>query len=289
MGKNYPGISLPQEIKRATQKRSFYISLINNYVKYIVYKTTNLITGQYYIGKHKQLVDTFDGYFGSSPSLNEDISKHGVEHFVRETLYEFSNEDECYAQEILSVSDKWKTDNLCYNKQPGGKGFSSGCNHYSAGVGFSMQHKKNLSKSRKTRPLATEETREKMSMSRTGSKRNAETKKRMSAAQTGEKNPMFGKKHTEEKRKEIGEKLRGKYTGEKCSRFKGYYITPFGKFATVKDAANNITEISRSAIREWCLQSDKQITKSMIGNSKYLQECDLGKSFKDLGFYFKHK
>jgi len=27
----------------------------------------------------------------------------------------------------------------------------------------------------------------------------------------------------------------------------------------------------------------------MIGNSQYLQEADLGKTFKDLGFWFKNK
>ena len=99
---------------------------------------------------------------------------------------------------------------------------------------------------------------------------------------------MYGKKHTEEKKQEIGNKLRGKYTGEKSSQFKGYYVTPFGEFATVKNASDNITKISRATIREWCLHSDKTVTKSMIGNSKYLQESDLGRTFKDLGFYFKH-
>ena len=258
-------------------------------MKYIVYKTTNLITGQYYIGKHKQLVDTFDGYFGSSPSLNEDIKNHGIEYFVRETLYEFSNEEECYAQEILSVGNKWKTDNLCYNKQPGGKGFSSGWNHYSAGVGFSTQHKKNLSKSRKKRPSATKETRKKMSISRSGSKRNAETKKKMSVAQTGERNPMFGKKHSDNIKNIISQSLKGKYVGDKCSSFKGYYITPFGKFASAREISESITNISSSTVCTWCKNSNRIITKSMAGISKYLTENDVGKTFKNIGFYMETK
>ncbi len=80
----------------------------------------------------------------------------------------------------------------------------------------------------------------------------------------------------------------GNIPEKKNSQFKGYYVTPFGEFATVKDASSNITKISRSTIREWCLNPDKIVTKSMIGNSKFLQESDLGKAFKDLGFYFKH-
>lgn len=258
-------------------------------MKYIVYKTTNLITGQYYIGKHKQLVDVFDGYFGSSPSLNEDIGKHGVEHFVRETLHEFSNEAECYAQEILSVSDKWKTDDLCYNKQPGGKGFSSGCKHYSAVVGFSEKHKKNLSKSRKKRSAATEETRKKMSISRTGSKRNEETKKRMSVAQSGEKNPMFGKMHSAEIKNIISQNLKGKYVGDKCSSFKGYYITPFGKFASARAMSESITIVSSGTVCAWCKNSNKIITKNMVGISRYLTENDIGRTLKEIGFYMETK
>ena len=258
-------------------------------MKYIVYKTTNLITGQYYIGKHKQLVDIFDGYFGSSPKLNEDIIIHGLEHFVRETLYEFSNEEECYAQEILSVGDKWKTDVLCYNKQPGGKGFSSGCNHYSAAVGFSTQQKKNLSKSRKNRPPATEATRKKMSESRSGSKRGAETKRKMSAAQTGVRNPMFGKNHSDEIKNIISQRLKGKYVGDKCSSFKGYYITPFGKFASAREISESITNISSGTVCGWCKSNNKIITKSMVGISKYLTENDVGRTFKEIGFYMETK
>ena len=258
-------------------------------MKYIVYKTTNLITGQYYIGKHKQLGDSFDGYFGSSPLLNEDIKKHGVEHFIRETLDEFNDEEECYACEILLVGDRWRTDDLCYNKQPGGKGFSSGNNHYSASVGFSKKHKKNLSRSRKKRPAATEETRKKMSISRTGTKRNNETKKRMSIAQSGERNPMFGKTHSAEIKNIISKRLKGKYVGDKCSSFKGYYATPFGKFASVREISESVIIISKGTVCAWCKNSNKIITKSMIGSSKYLTDNDIGRTFKDIGFYMETK
>ena len=128
-----------------------------------------------------------------------------------------------------------------------------------------------------------------MSQSRRGTKRTEETRKKMSLAQAGENNPMYGKSHTEEKRREIGDKLRGKYVGDKNSQFKGYYVTPFGEFPTVKSAAECVDSISRATIREWCLRPDKKVTKSMIGNSRYLQESDLGKSFKELGFWFNNK
>ena len=256
---------------------------------YIVYKSINKINNKYYIGKHKLMGVDFDFYFGSGPAIQNALSKYGIENFERITLFETTNEEECYLKEEELIGDLWLTDKTCYNKQPGGKGFSSGNKHYTNGQGFTDQHKENLKKARKQRQPHTEKTKQKMSLSRRGTKRNEETKKKMSLAQSGEKNPMYGKKHTIEKKKEIGDKLRGKYVGEKSSQFKGYYVTPYGEFATVKDASNNITEISRSALRKWCKNSDKTVTKSMIGNSRFLQESDLGKTFKDIGFYFKHQ
>lgn len=258
-------------------------------MKYIVYKTINLLTGQYYYGKHKQLSESFDEYFGSSPALVKDILHFGKEYFVRETLFEFDSEEECYLKEREIIADKWKFDPLCYNKQPGGKGFSSGDNHYSSLGGFSSQHIENLKKSRKKRPPASLETRAKMSKSRTGSRRNDATKKKMSIAQSGKNNPMYGKKHSLKTKKLIGEKLKKKYIGEKSSSFKGYYITPFGKFLTVKEIKENISNISPGTVFAWCKNCDKQITKNMVGMSKFLTSDMVGKTFREIGFQFERK
>jgi group I intron endonuclease len=255
---------------------------------YIVYKSMNKVNGKYYIGKHKLVGDNFDYYFGSGPAVQAAVLKYGVESFERITLFETSDELECYNKEEELLGNLWLIDKNCYNKQPGGKGFSSGDQHYTQGNGFTEVHISNLRAARRRRPPHSEETKKKMSESRTGLKRSSETRKKMSQAQSGKNNPMYGKKHTNEKKKEISSKLKGKYTREKSSLFKGYYITPFGEFPTIKDACSSITIISRATIREWCLNSDKTVTKNMIGNSKYLQEADLGKTFKDLGFYFKH-
>lgn len=254
---------------------------------YIVYKTVNQINNKYYIGKHRLTGDKFDGYFGSGPAIQAAILKYGPENFKRIPLFETDCEKSCYLKEEEIPGDLWLTDKNCYNKQPGGKGFSSGEKHYTQGQGFTSAHMENLKKARKSRAPASEETKRKMSESRTGSTRSDETKKRMSAAQSGKNNPMYGKKHSNEKRKEISNKLKGKYTGKNCSAFKGWYVTPWGEFASIREAAESISIIEKSTIRTWCLNSSKIITKSMIGNSKYLTISDLGKTFKDIGFYFK--
>ena len=91
---------------------------------YIVYKTINLVNGKYYIGKHKLLGDSFDYYFGSGPAIQNAIRKYGVENFSRITLFETTSETECYMKETEIIGELWLTDTNCYNKQPGGKGFS---------------------------------------------------------------------------------------------------------------------------------------------------------------------
>lgn len=256
---------------------------------YLVYKTINLTNGKYYIGKHMQEGNQFDGYFGSSPHLQNAIKKYGAESFNRVTLMEFINEKECYSAEKRLVGDLWKTDKNCYNKQPGGKGFSSGLDHYTQGNGFTDAHKENLTKSRNKRPPHSEVTKQRIAESNRGGKRSAATKAKMSKAQSGKNNPMYGKKHTDEKRKEIGDKLRGKYTGEKCSGFKGYYITPWGRFVTLADAITANDIIKKGALRLYCKQQNRIITKNMIGISKYLTAEDLGKTYKEIGFDFENK
>ena len=255
--------------------------------KYIVYKTINLVNGKYYIGKHKVSDNKFDGYFGSSEVVNNAIKKYGTDSFERITLCEFDNEEDCYLAEERLIGDLWKTDKKCYNKQPGGKGFSSGIGHYTQGKGFTKKHKENLKTARKKRAPHSEETKLKMSESRKGSKRTLEQRKNMSKAQSGKNNPMYGKKHSDEKKKEISRKLKQKYTGERSSAFKGYYITPFGKFSSIKEADEKIDIISRATIRKWCLNENKKITKNMVGISKYLNDNMIGKTFKDIGFYFE--
>lgn len=255
--------------------------------KYIVYKTINLVNRKYYIGKHKISNNTFDGYYGSSEVVNNAIKKYGIKSFERVTLCEFDNEEDCYLAEEHLIGDLWKTDKKCYNKQPGGKGFSSGNGHYTQGNGFTKTHKENLKTARKKRAPHSEETKRKMSESRLGSKRTPDQRKNMSKAQSGKNNPMYGKTHSEEKKKEISTKLKEKYTGEKSSAFKGYYVTPFGKFPSVREAAEKIDMISRATIRKWCLNENMKVTKNMIGISKYLNDTMIGKTFKDLGFYFE--
>lgn len=93
---------------------------MSNTIYHIVYKTTNLINGKIYIGKHST-AKLDDGYLGSGYYILEAIKKHGKENFTREILSEHATSDEAYLAESLIVTKEFiKKKN--YNGTIGGKG-----------------------------------------------------------------------------------------------------------------------------------------------------------------------
>ena len=85
-----------------------------------LYIITNLLTGQYYVGKHNGW--TQNRYWGSGTRLKCNQEKHGIENFKYEIL--------CYGtvSYILDLESKYVTEQLlesddkCLNLVPGGKG-----------------------------------------------------------------------------------------------------------------------------------------------------------------------
>lgn len=104
-------------------------------MKYIVYKTTNLINNFIYIGVHKTLTpEIFDGYLGCGayikrPSsynqgktrLHQAIVQYGVQNFKRETLGVYNNIEDAYLAESLLVNKKFLERPDVYNMVLGGK------------------------------------------------------------------------------------------------------------------------------------------------------------------------
>lgn len=85
-----------------------------------LYKITNQITGDYYVGKHNGWKQ--NGYWGSGIKLKHNLNKYGVENFKYEIL--------CYGsvEYILELEGKYVTEQLlesdekCLNLIPGGLG-----------------------------------------------------------------------------------------------------------------------------------------------------------------------
>lgn len=104
-------------------------------MKYIVYKTTNLINGKIYVGVHRTNPDIFDGYIGcgvtkkdqkkKSKGFPKAVLKYGYENFKRETLFEYPDTVEgmfaAYKKEEEIVNLEFIKSPKTYNLALGGK------------------------------------------------------------------------------------------------------------------------------------------------------------------------
>lgn len=91
---------------------------------YLIYKTTNIVNGKYYVGAHRTK-DRNDSYLGSGVALKRAIEKYGKENFNREILEECESEDIMFKREA-EIVDVILEDPNSYNMTRGGKG---GFNH----------------------------------------------------------------------------------------------------------------------------------------------------------------
>ena len=86
---------------------------------YILYKTTNIITGKYYVG----VSNNNDKYYkGSGTALLNAIKQYGSKNFIRETLETFETEKDAFAKEAEVVNEDFVKDRNTYNIKVGGKG-----------------------------------------------------------------------------------------------------------------------------------------------------------------------
>lgn len=105
----------------------------------------------------------------------------------------------------------------------------------------------------------------------------------ISETMSGKNCPAYGRVHTKEHKEYISSITKGR----KNPAFIGYYHTPFGKLEGLKHIKDYTDIISPSTLKRYCRNCDKKITKHMLGLSKYLTEDMIGKSFRDIGFWFE--
>lgn len=105
-------------------------------MKYIVYKTTNIVNNKIYIGVRK-LHNESDTYIGcgcyktrpctfSYPKtpFQAAVKKYGPDKFIRETLYEFENSEDAFSKEQEIVNQEFISNPNTYNIALGGNGGS---------------------------------------------------------------------------------------------------------------------------------------------------------------------
>lgn len=223
---------------------------------YIVYETTNLINGKYYIGVHLKGSSNKD-YLGSGKILRKSIIKNGKESFIRETLREFYNKQDAYDYEKLVITEYMMKSDNCYNISYGGwgGGVGFGSNHPNYGKKQSpetcLKKSINSTKHWKGKKFTTEHCIN-ISESKKGKKIHSdETKQRMSDDRKGNKHAMYGKKHTKESRLKMSKSLSGKNHYRSYTWYIDNHI-----FHSGKDASEHF-KVSESTIQRWC------------GNGKY--------------------
>lgn len=88
---------------------------------FIIYKTTNLLNGRYYIGMHIT-TNIDDGYLGSGRRIKAEIKKYGRENFSRVILEELPTKTSLVSREAQLVNEELRADPLCLNLKNGGEG-----------------------------------------------------------------------------------------------------------------------------------------------------------------------
>lgn len=121
---------------------------------FIVYKTTNLINGKYYIGCHKTK-NLDDGYLGSGKLLKQAIEKYGFSNFTREILFEAQNEQEMFEKEKEFVKTN-QEDSNSYNLKTGGNGGFDWINNNSS---YSLRNQEKAASARRGAPCSEEHKR----------------------------------------------------------------------------------------------------------------------------------
>jgi len=153
-----------------------------------IYKITNNLNGNSYVGLKTSLVEESEDYYGSGKLINQAIDKYGKENFTKEIL-----ERDITDFDLLCLREKhfislYNTKDNGYNMTDGGLG--------SHGYTQSEEHKNKLSQSLKGRKH-TDLTLKKISEAaskRRGRPVSEETRKKLSEAMKGRKHKAAAKK-----------------------------------------------------------------------------------------------
>jgi len=189
---------------------------------HFIYKTTNLLSGKYYIGMHS--TDNLeDGYLGSGTRLRYSINKHGAKNHVREILEFTDSREELKKREkeIVNLNEIAKEE--CMNLTVGGEG------------GFTPEQQRlNAYKSHARQKILKENDLEWVDK-----KRKALSENNKKAYDEGRRERFYfydwnGKNHSDEAKKKIGEKNSELQKGSGNSQYGTCWITRDGENKKIK-------------------------------------------------------
>jgi group I intron endonuclease len=150
---------------------------------HIIYKTTNRITGKFYIGMHST-DDLLDGYLGSGVIVLRSIGKYGEENHSREILAIANSRDELKLLEADLVNAELLSDPNCMNIAFGGHGATLGI-EVKEETRIRMSTAKTGVKNPNFGKAWTDERKARSSLANKGQKRSSEARTKMSEAAIG--------------------------------------------------------------------------------------------------------
>lgn len=233
-------------------------------------------------GKRCHPDDLGKTYHSSSGIVHNHIDQQGLQNVIFEIRQVFTDIEKAKAWEtkVLQKFDA-RHDQRFLNKHNNDGLYpadNSGTNNPMYGTISPFKGRRHTEESIAKIRLANKDkvlsTEHKAKLSFTGKKHSQEMLDHFKETRSGEKNGFYGKKHSQETFDKI-----------KQTKSKGWYHTPHGKFMIPGDGARH--DISYAAIGRWCTNSDKIISSRSICQSSYLKAEDLGKTFKEIGFWFE--
>jgi group I intron endonuclease len=173
---------------------------------HLIYKTTNLLNGKFYIGIHSTS-NLKDGYLGSGKRLKYSVAKYGKENFKLDILEFVDTREKLILKEKELVNSELLKDVNCLNLQTGGI----------SGFDYLKQY-------RVDNPEYAKKWKEEQ-----GEKFKAAHKKGLIKYDT-----FTGKQHSEESKNLMSKKKKGTGTGNTNSQFGTCWITKDGLNKKIK-------------------------------------------------------
>jgi len=207
-------------------------------VFYTIYKITNLLNNNIYIGKH-QTKDLNDGYMGSGKYLKRSVNKHGLENFKKEILFIFDSEKEMDAKEAELVDEEFILREDTYNICVGGQGGFSYINTNGLSVNIDEQRKKDKSLAKRSSSKANDAKRQKYQCQALRKEYNKKISNGVKTKIEEDGHWWTGKAHSDQTKEKM---KKTKNQGEKNSQFGTMWITNGDLNKKIKRDVDNIPE-----------------------------------------------
>jgi group I intron endonuclease len=201
------------------------VSLMKEEIEVVIYKTTNLLNGKIYVGQSKHNKST---YLGSGTYIKKAIKKYGRENFNREVLEYCETSEDLNERELYWIKKLKATDRkIGYNVRLKNQGLyttqSRERQMHFKGKKLTDEHRANISKGLEGYKKTTEHIRKIQQNMDRSYMQTEEYRNNMSMSTSGSKNGMYGKKHTEETKQLISQKKLGNVPWNKGIVKPNYY------------------------------------------------------------------